>query len=191
MTDLPTYPIRFADLSARKASNFTLEPDAEARAALATGLGIPALKRLRFAGQLTPRGRRDWHLSADLGATAQQECVVTLAPVTTRIDETVTRHFIADWHEPEAAEVEMTEDTTSEPLPATLDLYAVALEALSLALPAWPRAEGAELAPARAAPEGVKPLEDADLRPFAGLAGLRDKLATDEPTDGDDGDSIE
>lgn len=189
MTDLPTHPIRFADLSSRKASNFTLEPDTAARAALAAALGIPALKRLRFTGQLTPRGRRDWHLSAELGATAQQECVVTLAPVTTRIDETVTRHFMADWHEPEAAEVEMAEDTTAEPLPATLDLYAVALEALSLALPAWPRAKGAELAPARAAPEGVKPLEDEDLRPFAGLATLRDQLAADKVTDNDDDDS--
>lgn len=180
MQQPPTHILRLADLPARKPTRVTLEPDALARAALAEALGIAGLKRMRLDATLSPVAGGDWRLTADLGATAVQDCVVTLAPVTTRIDTPLTRLYMADWHDPEGAETEMPADTEAEPLPATLDLYGVALEALALALPDYPRAEGAELAGAQAAPEGVTPLRDADLKPFAGLAGLRDKLGKDE-----------
>ena len=48
--------------------------------------------------------------------------------------------------------------------------------ALALALPLYPRAPGAELGQAVFAEPGTAPLKDEDLRPFAGLAGLKAKL---------------
>jgi uncharacterized metal-binding protein YceD (DUF177 family) len=168
------------DEVARKTTPFVLDPSPEARAALAQRLGIPAVKKLRLAGQLVPEGRRDWRLEAELGATVVQPCVVTLAPVTSRIDETVERRYLADLPDlPGGDEFEMPDDAV-EALPAALDLGAVMAEALALALPPWPRAEGSELGGAAFAAPGTAPMTDDDARPFAGLAGLLRK-GDDDP----------
>jgi uncharacterized metal-binding protein YceD (DUF177 family) len=158
-------------------------PDAPARAAIARYLGIRDVRKLRFEGSLTPEGRRDWTLTATLGATVVQDCVVTLDPVVTRIDEPVTRRYLADMPEPGLGEVEMPEDDTIEELPASLDLAAVMIEALSLALPPFPRAPGAELGQLSVTEPGSAPLDADTVRPFAGLAGLRDKLGRDSTDD--------
>ena len=185
MTDLPQKSLRLNDLSNRSETPFALQPDTEEMAAMARALGITDLRKMRFEGAVSPAGDRDWALSAQLGATVVQPCVVTLAPVTTRIEERVARRFVAHFEEPEGQEVEMPEDETLEPLPTSIDLYAIALEALSLALPAYPRAETAELDQTAFAAPGVRPMTDEDARPFAGLAGLKDQLAQ-KGEDGDD-----
>lgn len=176
MPQLPKSHLRLADLATRKPTEFALVPTADERKAIAAELGILGIRKLRFAGALAPRGRQDWTLTADLGATVVQECVVTLAPVTTRLDEKLTRNYVADLPEIEAAEVEMPEDDTVEALPETLDLAQVMIEALSLALPLYPRAEGAELSDAVFADPGVTPMTDDDTKPFAGLGALRESL---------------
>ena len=168
--------IRIADLPNRKITAFELLPTAQERAAVAAELGIPGIKKLRFAGTLAPQGKRDWRLEADLGATVVQECVVTLDPVSTRIDESVLRSYLSDLPEVTAGETEMPEDDTQEALPETLDLAEVMIEALSLALPPYPRSEGASLGEALFAESGVVPMRDEDTKPFAGLASLRESL---------------
>lgn len=173
--DQPTR-LRIADLSTRGPTTFDLAPDAAARAALAAELGIPEIRKLRFAGTVRPQGGRDWRLEATLGATVVQPCVVTLAPVTTRIDEDVARTYIAGFDMPDGGEAEMPEDDSLEPLPAVLDLSAVLAEALALALPAFPRAEGAALGEAVYAADGVDPMTDDDAKPLAGLKALKDRL---------------
>ncbi|PVA08113.1 YceD family protein [Thalassorhabdomicrobium marinisediminis] len=186
MSDLPRHRVRFADLPNRKRTGFDLQPDAQARAALAQELGVPGLRKFRFEGVLSPMGKSDWRLEGTLGATVEQACVVTLEPVNTRIDETVARTFMADFEYPAAEEVELTEDDTADPLPATLDLYDVALEALALALPAYPRKEGVETGTdgrAMFTEPGKTPMTDEEARPFAGLQALRDSLASKDETD--------
>lgn len=179
MSHLPRHPIRFADLPNRKRTTFLLTPDAPARAALAAALDVPAIRKFRFEGVVAPVGKRDWALDATLGATVEQPCVVTLDPVTTRIDEDVQRSFLADFEYPVEEEVEVPEGDTADPLPAVLDLYDVALEALALALPAFPRKDGAQTGPDGRAvftEPGKAPMTDEDARPFAGLQALRDSL---------------
>ncbi|MEM9344704.1 MAG: YceD family protein [Pseudomonadota bacterium] len=164
-------------LARNRPHDILIEPDADARAALAGVLGITAVKKLRVSGALTPVGRVDWTLDAQLGATVVQPCVVTLDPVTTRIDEAITRSYVADPPAlPDAGEVEMPEDDSIEALPDTLDLNALLEEALSLGLPPYPRAEGAELEGAQVTEPGVAPLTDEDTKPFAGLKDLKDKM---------------
>lgn len=185
MTELPQEPelpqeiIRLSDPQHRAARQFALVPDAAGRAAVAQALGIIGVRKLRFAGQLQPQGRHDWRLVASLGATVVQACGITLAPVTTRIDDAVTRRYMAEASPVPAdagAEIEMPEDDTAEPLPGTLDLGTVMFEALALALPPFPREPGAELGTLSATPPGATPLDDAAEKPFAGLAALRGKL---------------
>lgn len=171
---LPRLILRLADpANGRRPLPVEVAPDAEGRAAVAAHLGIPAVRKLRLVGRLVPEGREDWRLVAELGATVVQECVVTLAPVTTRIDEPVERRYLADLPEDEAGEVEMPEDDSVEALPASLDLGAVMIEALALALPPYPRAEGVELGEVVVTEPGADPLTEEAARPFA---GLRDAL---------------
>lgn len=175
MTANQPQTLRLSDLSARKPTRFALAPGADARAALAADLGILAVEALSFRGTLTPRGRQDWTLAADLAARVVQPCVVTTEPVTTDLAETVARTYVADLPEVEGDEVEMPEDDSVEPLPATLDLTAVMAEALALALPLYPRAPGAEFTAIDHAGPGVEALTDESVKPFAGLSDLLKK----------------
>lgn len=177
-----SHPLRVADLAGRKPTRFDLRPEPAVLMAIAEELGIERLRKLSFKGELTPRGRNDWVLEATLGATVVQACIVSLAPVTTRIDETVRRQYLADMRLPDGDEVEMPEDDTIEPLPAVIDAGEVMIEALALALPLYPRAEEAgdeEPAETLAAPPGAAPIAEETLKPFAGLAAL---LKKDEDT---------
>jgi uncharacterized metal-binding protein YceD (DUF177 family) len=72
--------------------------------------------------------------------------------------------------------MEVMADDDGEPLPETIDIIEVATEALTLALPLYPRAAGAELGEAVFADEGVAPIKDVELKPFAGLAAFAEKL---------------
>jgi len=175
----PDRPVRLADLGHR-GIEFEIVPGPEILDDLARRLDLLALRKLRLAGHLRPDGPRDWRLEAQLGATVVQPCRVTLEPVTTRIDEPVVRRYLARWDTPSETEAEMPEDDTAEPLPETVDLSAVAAEALALALPAFPRADGADLDVQAFTEPGKAPLTDDDVKPFAGLAGLRDRLRKDD-----------
>ncbi|MCK0148452.1 DUF177 domain-containing protein [Marivita sp. S6314] len=170
---------RVHDLSTRHPTPFEIRPDAAARDALADQLGLSALKKLRFEGEIAPAGAQGWSLRGTLGATVVQPCVVTLEPVTTRIDEHVERTYVpAEYFDigEEGAETEMPEDTSTELLGAVISAVAVMEESLLLALPQYPRSEGVDLGEAVFAEDGVTPMKDEDTKPFAGLAALRDQL---------------
>lgn len=167
---------RVADLSAAVVSRFDLRPEAGERAELASDLGLLGLRKLSFAGEIHAAGKRDWELVGRLGATVVQSCVVTLEPVTTRIDTDVRRLFCKTMPDTDGDEVEMPDDDGIEPLGDEIDAAAVMAEALALALPLYPRADGAALGEAVFAAPNVKPMRDEDARPFASLAQLRDKL---------------
>jgi uncharacterized metal-binding protein YceD (DUF177 family) len=173
---------RVATLSAERPPSFDLAPGPEEMRAIAVELGLAGLRKLRFTGTLSPEGRADWRLDAHLGATVTQPCVVSLAPVTTRLEEDVTRRFLDHW--PPAAEagdeVEMPEDETIDPLGDIIDARAIMLESLTLALPPYPRAEAAEPATLHATPPGAEPTGNDEVRPFSALAELKRKLDTDD-----------
>lgn len=180
--DLPvSLPLRTADLPARKPTRFDLRPEGDTLALIAALVGADSVRKLSFTGEVRPEGRHDFVLEGKLGATVVQPCVVTLAPVTTRIEEEVRRRYLARMPEAPAGaeaggEVEMPEDDSAEPLPAVIDPGAVLLEALALAMPLYPRADDAALEDADFGPPGSEPLTDEAVKPFAGLAALRDKL---------------
>ena len=166
--------LRLDDRAPRRDRAFRLAPDAPALDALARRVGADAVRKVTFEGRLTPEGRADWRLEAHLGATVVQPCVVTLAPVTTRIETDLVRRYVEGYEMPDdAGEHEMPDDDTVEPRPAALDLAEVLAEALSLAMPDFPKAEGAELAEAQFTEPGRAAMTDDDAKP---LAGLRDLL---------------
>ncbi|MDT8326818.1 MAG: DUF177 domain-containing protein [Roseovarius sp.] len=175
--------LRVSDLSIKRPVAFDLAPSKTEMSAIAEKLNLSGLRKLRFSGTLRAEGRTDWVMHAELGATVVQPCVITLDPVTSRIDVKITRRFSSEPQQPEVApgdEVEMPEDDTIEPLGSEIDLNRVMIEALALSLPDYPRVTGAELGQITAAEEGITPLEDEDTKPFAGLAALRDKMEKDK-----------
>ncbi|MFT6674771.1 MAG: uncharacterized metal-binding protein YceD (DUF177 family) [Sulfitobacter sp.] len=171
---------RVSDLSQSAKNTFALRPEAGQLALIAQELALSAVKKLSFQGQIAPQGKTDWTLSARLGATVVQPCVVTLDPVTTRIDVDVTRHFVSDFEQPDEFEVEMPEDDSTEALSQWIDPAVVMMEALALAVPDYPRKDAAELGRMMYTKPGQAPMTDADARPFAGLAALKDQLKKDD-----------
>jgi len=168
--------LRVADLPTKKPTAFLLEFDAEQRAGIADELGISGIKKLRFSGQVQAVGGHDWELSGELGATVVQPCVVTLDPVTTRLDENVRRLYVAEMPELDGTEIKMPEDDSVDELPSEIDVMDVMIEALSLALPQFPRKEDAELGEAVFAEPGVSAMTDDEAKPFSGLGALKNAL---------------
>lgn len=175
----PAYRLRVAQLNPHRPLAVDIAPEAPARAALAQELDLLGLPALRLTGTLRAVGAQDWLLEGRILADVVQPCVVTLAPVAGHIDEALSRRWSPDPPIPEGEEAEMGDDEV-EPLGAVIDLGAVLTEALVLALPPWPRAEGAEL-PADLTPDGAATEAKAEAesgaeagrrKPFADLSAL-------------------
>ncbi|MFY0660047.1 MAG: DUF177 domain-containing protein [Shimia sp.] len=178
----PSSTFRVADLRQNRPTGFDLRPNTQELGALADALGLTTLRKVVFTGEIRAYGKNDWELVGVLGATVVQPCVVTLESVTTRIDEKIERRFLAQMPElpDDDEEVEMPEDENSEPLETHIDVEAILHEALALNIPQFPRADGAELQEAVFTEAGKKAMTDEDVRPFAGLAALRDQLGSKE-----------
>ncbi|QDY69347.1 YceD family protein [Qingshengfaniella alkalisoli] len=171
-----TYLIRPGELRSQSRS-FAFRPESAELEQIAQDLDILGLRKLSFEGALTPAGKEGWDLNATLGATVTQACVVTLKPVTTRIDTTVERRYRSSLPDDEAiGEVEMPDDETLEPLSETIDLGQVIRESLALELPPFPRADSASFGQAVFTEPGKTPMSDEDTKPFAGLAGLKERF---------------
>lgn len=182
-------PLR-ASLPVRKLSDesetpFSMVPDSAERELLARHMGVERIEDLSFAGKVTPEGRKSWRLEGHLTARIGQHCVVTLEPIETALDLTVRRTY-----SPGAARegvIALTlgadgeeDDDLPEPLGDEIDLAAVLIEELALAIDPYPRAPGAEIGTARKAPPGAEPLDPEAEKPFAALAALRARRARDE-----------
>ena len=75
MVETPSWlhPFVVADMPTKRATAFSLAPDAELLQIIANNLGLRGLRKLRFEGEITPNGRSDWQLTATLGATIWQK----------------------------------------------------------------------------------------------------------------------
>lgn len=157
--------LRVAHLNPRQANGFALAPDATRRQALAQELGIEALPRLDFSGNVRAIDGDAWAVEGQLSAHAVQPCVITLVPVGTDLGEKVRRVFSPHIALPESDEQEMPNDEV-EPLGQFIDLEAIMVEELALALPQYPRAGNAALdTPTDERSEDTR-------KPFSGLGDL-------------------
>jgi uncharacterized metal-binding protein YceD (DUF177 family) len=172
-----THPLRISDIPKAKNMPFDVTFTPEQMISVAALISAASVKKMRIQGKISPSGNKDWVLNATVGATVIQPCVVTLEPVQTRVDTTVHLTYAADFKYNDTENVvEMTEDETIEPLSDEIDLATIAIEAIVLALPDYPRASDAKLETAVFTKPGDKPMTDEDAKPFASLAELKDKL---------------
>jgi uncharacterized metal-binding protein YceD (DUF177 family) len=143
-----------------------LEADAATRQAVAKTASVVALPRLHAEFDLTPLPEGGLRVNGAVSAIVEQNCVVTLEPVTTEVHEPVDLTFLPPGEADAAAQT--TDDV--EPPEAfegeTVDLGAVATEFLILGIDPYPRKPGVSFE-APAAPN------DPAAHPFAALAALK------------------
>ncbi|MEM6375292.1 MAG: DUF177 domain-containing protein [Pseudomonadota bacterium] len=173
-----TGALKTSDLPKSRPLLFSLAITPDLIDRIKTSLDLQDLRKLRLTGQLAPKDRQDWHLTAKLGATAVQSCIATGAAVVNRVDCDIERFFIANWasHIPQESEAEMPEDDRFDPLGEVIDLEEILTEALALALPDFPRDAQADPVEITAHPPGTGPIDVAETRPFAALADLKRKM---------------
>jgi uncharacterized metal-binding protein YceD (DUF177 family) len=152
--------------------SFALIADERTRAAIAKLAGLRALPRLEAHFELMPRGRDRLHVTGTIAATVGQDCVVTLEPIDSEIEEPVDLVFAPPAAptivEEEGARIEVTPVDAPEPLiGGSIDLGAIASEFLMLAIDPYPRKSGVVFEP---------PAKETDTGgPFAALAALKKK----------------
>lgn len=186
MKNNPALIFMSARLSHRQPTPFDWIPDTGTTDEIRQFLDLLGIARLRFWGALHPDGADDFRLEARLVADVTQSCVITLAPVRTRIDVAIVQRYLADWPHDTESERELPEEDM-EPLPYFFDIPALAREALTLALPDYPRATGVELADATFATQDISLSGHEDEKPLAGLARyLQQPEAKDVPDDSGD-----
>jgi hypothetical protein len=112
------------------------------------------------------------HVTGTIAATVGQDCVVTLEPIDSEIEEPVDLVFAPPAAptivEEEGARIEVTPLDAPEPIMGgSIDLGAIASEFLMLAIDPYPRKAGVVFEP---------PAKEADTGgPFAALAALKKK----------------
>lgn len=148
--------------------------NAEERAALAKRFDLLALDKLEARLRLRrARGGSVLRLAGRLTADVVQSCVVTLAPVPSRVEAEFTVLFGDGAVGGDGIDIDPEADSTVEPWPeGPLDIGETVAQELALALEPYPRAPDAAIDPSY---EGSVPTGDAPekVNPFTALANLR------------------
>ena len=173
--------VRFSEINQAKTFEFHLSFSKEQILQLANRLDLLSLKKVSFKGSLSPFAENRWALKAELRATVKQKCVITLKPVQTIVSETINRTF-APLDVQKSSEINddgaspVFFDDTLQEFNDTIDLLEIIFEELTLILPLYPKFDGAKSYPYTITEPGKKPLADENLKPFAQLSELKDKL---------------
>jgi len=146
-----------------------LSPDAGAREAIAVVAGLRELPRLDASFNVVRSGAAGLHVTGTVSATVGQNCVVTLEPIESDIDEAVDLVFQPAADNGASADIGLDMDRPEiEPLiDGVVDLGALTTEFLILGIDPYPRKPGAVFE----APTAGEPFAG----PFAGLAALQKK----------------
>jgi len=144
--------------------------------ALARFLEVERLDLLEADLTLVPWRQKGVKLTGRLRAVAEQTCVVTLEPITCRYEEEFSRTFLPAERLAKQPRLEDIVDAEGDdpPDPITggvIDVGAVVLEELALAIDPYPRKDGAEIdSRYRVEPDAV---DEARPNPFAQLSVLK------------------
>ncbi len=173
--ELPTWsvPVALSDIP-ETGRRYELSADAVVREAIARGARLRSLPELVAVFDVTRYGPEGLRVTGQVSARVGQDCVVTLEPMESRIEEMVDLVF-----DPRAAEsvpgpqakrgVDIGSEAGDPPellRGGAVDLGAIAVEFLNLGIDPYPRKPGAVF-------ETPATSGDASSHPFAGLAALK------------------
>jgi uncharacterized metal-binding protein YceD (DUF177 family) len=174
--------IRFSEINQTRSFDFHLILSREKVYKLIKRLDLINLKKVSLLGKLTPLSAKEWSLKAELRATVKQKCVITFKPVQTIVNETINRTFSpsalqnASKDQNDDGISTVTFDDSLEEFSDEIDLAEIIFEELLLILPLYPRFEDAELGVYTVTEPGAEPLNNENLKPFAQLSELKEKL---------------
>ena len=148
-----------------------LEPDEATRQAVASVADVVALPSLKATFDLTRHGAEGLRVEGRVLATVVQNCVVTLEPIESKIDEAVHVVFQPEPGEqpgpPPDDEIHAldTKDPPETLVGGAVDLGSLATEFLILGIDPYPRKDDAVF--------DAPPAGDPASHPFAALAALK------------------
>ena len=174
--------VRFSEINQSKPFDFHLMLSNEKVAELVKRLDLLSIKKVSLVGILSPLSINEWSLKAELRATVKQKCVISFKPVKTIVCEKINRTFspATSQNIPEADDDGSSPvifDDTLHELSDEIDLTEIIFEELTLILPLYPKIQGAEFGSYSVTEPGAKPLNEENIKPFAKLSELKDRLS--------------
>jgi uncharacterized metal-binding protein YceD (DUF177 family) len=170
-------PVAVADIGV-DGLRLDLRADAAERGAVAARLGVDELKQLQADVNIKCTKAGQYRVEVDFTAEVLQSCVVTLEPVTSRINDRFVEVF-ADDAGVDGVEVDIDpvgEDPPERVENGQIDVGELVVQYLVLAVDPYPRKADASVAApyARAGTDiSAEPVEDARENPFAALGALQ------------------
>jgi uncharacterized metal-binding protein YceD (DUF177 family) len=131
--------------------------------------GLRELPRLSAIFDLARRGA-GVRVTGRVSARVGQNCVVTLEPIESDLEEPVDLAFAPAAAEASQTEAEDGEETPEPLLDGKVDLGVIATEFLLLGIDPYPRKAGAEFVPVKT--------DDDSAKPFAALEALKKRLGS-------------
>ena len=174
--------LRLSEINQSKPFEFHLILSSDAVSELSRRLDLLNIKKVSLTGKLSPLSLNEWILKAELRATVRQKCVISFKPVQTIVNETINRTFCplalenAVKIDDDDGNSTVSFDDTLQEFNDEIDLVDLIFEELTIILPLYPKFEGAELGSYTVTEPGVKPLNKENLKPFAQLSELKDKI---------------
>jgi uncharacterized metal-binding protein YceD (DUF177 family) len=162
-------PVAVAEIS-ETGRRIDMVADANIREAVARVAGVLAVTRLEAQFDLTRQGQDGVHVVGSVSATVEQQCVLTLEPMESELEEAINLVFVPH------SELPSQDGSTKERAPqgeppevlrdGVVDLGAIAMEFLILGIDPYPRRPGAVF-------EVPQAKENVAAHPFAALAALK------------------
>ena len=149
---------------------FDLATDVRTREAVAKVAAVLAVPRLKAEFELTRQGHDGVRVVGSVSATVEQNCVVTLEPMQSEIEEAIDLVFAPPRVSPSEHAPKEDPKAAGEDFEVlregVVDLGAVATEFLILGIDPYPRKPGVVF-------DAPKPEDKPANRPFAALAALK------------------
>jgi uncharacterized metal-binding protein YceD (DUF177 family) len=157
------------------ASHYNITANSAERANLAQRFDLISLDAMTADLQVS-KTAKGILAKGKLVANAVQACIASGAPVPVEVKEAMEILFIPEPAEDGEYELDANECDCMFHDGRGVDIGEAAAQSLGLTLPPYPRSKGAQKALRKA---GVKSEEEEKIEngPFAGLAGLKDKMA--------------
>ena len=160
-------------LETEKKIEFTLSFNSNELARLQKYLNLISIKKTSMSGKIVATAAGQWHLKAKIGATVVQESVLSLKPVTTRIDDKIDMRIIKGYdNKVQNSELELNEDYFIE---HELDLDVIFFENIALSIPTFPKGAGEFFENKVFTAKGIDPLTNDRISPFFVLNKLKKK----------------
>ena len=173
--------VRFSKINQSKPFDFHLILSNQKVSELVKRLDLLSIKKVSLVGKLSPLSINEWILKAKLRATVKQKCVISFKPVQTIVCEPINRTFSSSalqntFEADDDGISPVIFDDTLHELNDHIDLAEIIFEELTLILPLYPKLKGAKLGSYSVTEPGTRPLNEENLKPFAQLLELKDKL---------------